>query len=165
MSYSGNILSTQDCSIMQITVAERLKVFKYARAVKQKVWNEAENRERDWGETLKIFLSPHTPCGHVRLASFARVRLLRHVLLISLLILRKKPTVLQSIMPSTFVFFPWTSIQSLALNSRKYCQHLTNWTRWNKQYKVCSRATSLFKWCFRSCGCYRRCCFRSALYK
>ena len=29
-------------------------VFKYARAVKQKVWNEAENRERDWGETPKI---------------------------------------------------------------------------------------------------------------
>ena len=29
-------------------------VFKYARAVKQKVWNEAENRERDWRETLKI---------------------------------------------------------------------------------------------------------------
>ena len=28
-------------------------VFKYARAVKQKVWNGAENRERDWGETLK----------------------------------------------------------------------------------------------------------------
>ena len=27
-------------------------VFKYARAVKKKVWNEAENRERDWGETL-----------------------------------------------------------------------------------------------------------------
>ena len=45
-------------------------VFKYARAVKQKVWNEAENRER--------------------------VRLLRHALQISLLILRKKPTVLQS---------------------------------------------------------------------
>ena len=32
-------------------------VFKYARAVKQKVWNEAENRERDWGETLKISLT------------------------------------------------------------------------------------------------------------
>ena len=32
----------------------------------------------------------------VRLATFARVRLLRHALLISLLILRKKPTVLQS---------------------------------------------------------------------
>ena len=28
-------------------------VFKYARAVKQKVWNEAENRVRDWGETLR----------------------------------------------------------------------------------------------------------------
>ena len=26
--------------------------FKYTRAVKQKVWNEAENGERDWGETL-----------------------------------------------------------------------------------------------------------------
>ena len=24
-------------------------------AVKQKDWNEAENRERDWGETLKFF--------------------------------------------------------------------------------------------------------------
>ena len=46
-------------------------VFKYARAVKQKVWNEAENRERDWRETLKIrfiFLSPHTPYGLARKA-------------------------------------------------------------------------------------------------
>ena len=54
-------------------------VFKYAQAVKQKVWNKAENRERDWGET-----------------PVARVRLLRHALPISLLILRKKRTVLQS---------------------------------------------------------------------
>ena len=29
-------------------------LLKYARAVKQKVWNEAEKREWDWGETLKI---------------------------------------------------------------------------------------------------------------
>ena len=29
-------------------------VFKYARVVKQKVWNEAETRERDWEEALKI---------------------------------------------------------------------------------------------------------------
>ena len=50
-------------------------LFKYAPAVKQKVWNDAENRERDWGETAR------------------RVRLLRHTLPISLLILRKKPTV------------------------------------------------------------------------
>ena len=67
-------------------------VFKYSRAVKQKVWNEAENRERDWGETSQ----PHTPYGRVSLARFAPVRLLRHALLIALLILRKKPTVLQS---------------------------------------------------------------------
>ena len=48
-------------------------VFKYARAVKRKVWKEDENRERDWGETLKIrfFLSPHTPYGRVGLARFA----------------------------------------------------------------------------------------------
>ena len=71
-------------------------VFKYARAVKQKVSNKAENRERDWGETV-FSLSPHTPYGPVRLARFARVRLLSHTLPISLLILRKKPTVLQSI--------------------------------------------------------------------
>ena len=63
-----------------------VRIFAYSitRAVKQKVWNEAENRERDWGETRD---------GRVRLA---RVRLLRHALPISLLILRKKPTVLQS---------------------------------------------------------------------
>ena len=68
-------------------------VFKYARAVKQKVWNEAENRERDWGETLK---------RRVRLACFARVRHLRHALPISLLNLRKKPTVLQSMLQYSF---------------------------------------------------------------
>ena len=28
-------------------------VFKFARTVKQKVWGEAENGERDWGDTLK----------------------------------------------------------------------------------------------------------------
>ena len=70
-------------------------VFRYGRAVKQKVRNEAENIERDWGET-GFFLSPHTPYGRVRLARFARARQLRHALLISLLILRKKQTVLQS---------------------------------------------------------------------
>ena len=54
------------------------------RAVKQKVWNEAENRERDWGETLK------------NTESVRAQRLLRHALPISLLILRKEPTALQS---------------------------------------------------------------------
>ena len=32
-------------------------VFKYALAVKQRVWNEAKSRERNWGETLFFFLS------------------------------------------------------------------------------------------------------------
>ena len=52
-------------------------VFKHARAVKQKVWNEAENRERDRGRERDSRAS-------------------RHALPISLLILRKKPTVLKS---------------------------------------------------------------------
>ena len=43
-----------------------------------------------WGETLSRLT------GRVRLARFAFVRLLRHALPISLLILRRKPTVLQS---------------------------------------------------------------------
>ena len=85
---AGGIVSVR-CSI-RLQNSPYFCVFKYARAVKQKVWNEAENRERDWGG---FFLSPHT---RVRLALVARVRLLRHALTISLLILRKKPTVLQS---------------------------------------------------------------------
>ena len=60
-------------------------------AVNQKVWNEAENRKRDWGETLKI------PFFFSRLTRLVRVRLLCHALPTSLLILMKKPTVLQSI--------------------------------------------------------------------
>ena len=38
-----------------------VRIFAYSstRAVKQKVWNEAENRERDWGETLFFFLASH----------------------------------------------------------------------------------------------------------
>ena len=33
--------------------SQTVKQFKYAWAVKQNVWNETENRERDRGETLK----------------------------------------------------------------------------------------------------------------
>ena len=29
-------------------------MFKYARAVEEKEWNEAENRERDWGEAREL---------------------------------------------------------------------------------------------------------------
>ena len=57
-------------------------VFKYARAVKRG-WKQRARLGRD--------------ASHARrLARFARVRLLRHALPISLLILRKNPTVLQS---------------------------------------------------------------------
>ena len=71
-------LSWRSCESALVRVHNRLQnspyfcLFKYVRAVKQKVWNEAENR------------------GRVRLASCARVKLLRHALSISLLILREK---------------------------------------------------------------------------
>ena len=90
------LLNTRFFSQSRFSVNTRLQnspyfcVFKYGRAVKQKVWNEAENIERDWGETLKIRLR------QVRRARFARAILFRHALPISLLILRKKLTVLQS---------------------------------------------------------------------
>ena len=54
--------------------------------------DEAENRERDWGETLFFFFSLN------------RARLLRHALPISLLILRKKTTVLQCTFVSVTCF-------------------------------------------------------------
>ena len=83
-------------------------VFKYARAVEQKVGNEAENRERDWG---------HTPYGRVRLARFACARLLRLTLPISLLILRKKkkPTVLQS----TSTRSHWESLSPMSITRHR----------------------------------------------
>ena len=90
------LLNTRFFSQSRFSVNTRLQnspyfcVFKSGQAVKQKVWNEAENIERDWGETLKIRLR------QVRRARFARAILFRHALPISLLILRKKLTVLQS---------------------------------------------------------------------
>ena len=71
-------------------------VFKYAtREQSNKRSGTKLKTESETGER-RYFLSPHTPYGRVRLARFARVRLLRHALPISLLILRKKTTVLQS---------------------------------------------------------------------
>ena len=57
--------------------------------------SQTKGLERGWKRRVRLgrdvfFLSPHTPYGRVRLARFARVRLLRHALPISLLILRKK---------------------------------------------------------------------------
>ena len=49
-------------------------VFKYARAVKQNVWNEAENRERDWGGTLKIRTVRFAYVIFVRIIRFSKPR-------------------------------------------------------------------------------------------
>ena len=68
-------------------------LFKYARAVKQKVWNGSQNRERDWGVTLKIrffSLASHALRACKTCARRAR-KTLTPRLPISLLILRKKP--------------------------------------------------------------------------
>ena len=55
--------------------------------------------------------------------------------------------------------FPELWYSLLELICRKKCQHLTNWTTWNKRDKVWSRATSLFKWGLRNCRL--RCCLKS----
>ena len=63
----SDILKSVDCKTVRILRIQ----------VKQKVWNEAKNRERDWGQTLKIrfFFSR---LSRVRLARFARVLLISH---------------------------------------------------------------------------------------
>ena len=38
-------------NIVRLQNSPHICVFKYTRAVKQKVWNEVENNERDWWET------------------------------------------------------------------------------------------------------------------
>ena len=58
-----------------------------------------------------------------------------------------------------FLFLNFDSLTEF--NSRNNCQHLTNWTRWNKRDKVWSSANALFKRRFRSC---RRCCCLSSLF-
>ena len=53
----------------------------------------------------------------------------------------------------------WYSL--LEFNSRKNCQHLTNWTKWNKRDKVWSSSNTFFKWRFLSR--IRRCCLSSLI--
>ena len=89
-----------DCKTVRISAYSSTRD---PRAVKRKVWNEAENRERDWGETLAL----HAPYGSLTGVGglrASRLRLLRHALPIFLLIFRKKPTVLQSIMHASPFF-------------------------------------------------------------
>ena len=57
--------------------------------------------------------------------------------------------------------FPGLWYSPLELNSKKICQHLTNWTTWNKRDKVSSSANSLFKWRFASRR--HRCCLKSLI--
>ena len=55
---------TQPANPLDCKTARIFCVFKYARTVKQKVWREAENGERDWEETF--FRLPHTPSLRAR---------------------------------------------------------------------------------------------------
>ena len=45
---------------------------------------------------------------------------------------------------TTFFSFPELRYRLLEFNSRKNCQHLTNWTRWNKHDKVWNSARDFF---------------------
>ena len=57
--------------------------------------------------------------------------------------------------------FPELWYSLLEFNSRKICQHLMNWTSWNKCDKVWSSVNSLFKRRFHSRPC--RCCLSSLI--
>ena len=57
--------------------------------------------------------------------------------------------------------FPELWYSLLEFNSRKNCQHLTNWTKWNKRDKVWSSSNTFFKWRFLSR--IRRCCLSSLI--
>ena len=72
--------------------------------VKQKVWNEAEKQRARLGRDAKNTVFFSRLVERVRFARCARARLLRHALPVSLLILRKKPTVLQSRSWHTYLF-------------------------------------------------------------
>ena len=89
-----------------VSQTPRLQNSPYFLRIQVRASSQTKGLERSWKQRARLgrdakntvfFLSPHTPYGRVRLARFARVRLLRHALPISWLILRKKPTVLQSI--------------------------------------------------------------------
>ena len=72
--------------------------------------------------------------GRVRLARFARVRLLRHGLPISSLILRKKPTVLQS----TYGRWSFIRIEPQGVCSEKSSRHI-----YNMEDNLCMQRLSL----------------------
>ena len=73
-SNSNNTENTTSPNIIRLQNSPYFCVFKYARAVKQKVWNEAENRERDWGETLTIRTVRFAYVIFVRIIRFSQPR-------------------------------------------------------------------------------------------
>ena len=79
---NGSCSQTIDCKTVRIFAYSSMREQSNKRS-----GTRLKTESETWGETL---------VGRVRLARFARVRVLRRALPISLLILRKKPTVLQS---------------------------------------------------------------------
>ena len=72
-------------------------VFKYARAIKQKVCNETENRERDWGEVF-FSLASHAHTSSEARAVRARKTLTTRFTDLFTDFKKKRPTILQSIL-------------------------------------------------------------------
>ena len=72
--YACKTPCTRLCDWYRLQNSPYFCVFKFARAVKQKVWNEAENRERDWGETLKIRTVRFAYVIFVRITRFSQPR-------------------------------------------------------------------------------------------
>ena len=68
--------------------------------------------------------------GRVRLARFAHIRVVRHVLPISLLILRKKPTVSQSINKTTPRYFRGYKIKIQSLIEKQKSNTFPVATQW-----------------------------------
>ena len=86
-------------------------VFKYARAVKQKVWNKGENRERDWGETLKI-----RTVRYAYLLNIFHTERSWHAYWFSLV-------GMISLMQEHFLSWPFTNVKLLEINHRVYKIH------------------------------------------
>ena len=72
-------------------------------------WKQRARLGRD-AKKYVFFLSPHTPYGRVRLARFARVRLLRHALPISFTDFEKKT--------DCFAVYPWGDVDHQAFIPR-----------------------------------------------
>ena len=76
-----------------VSQTPRLQNSPYFLRIQVRASSQTKGLERSWKQRARLGRDAN---GRVRLARFARVRLLRHALPISWLILRKKPTVLQS---------------------------------------------------------------------